>query len=340
MKVGIETLKSRLRLRFPRLLFNSNQKYLSLHLVDTPENRVVAELKARQAELDILAGHFDFTLTRYKIQAILDPTSTKERTYNLGELWEKYVEFRSDQVEQSTILRDYSLISKRIKVLPTIDTTKSIIIRDYLLSTYSAETAKRTLKQFSACCKWAVLSKLIENNTFKDLVSGIKTKRKDSTILTFNKEEINTIIDAFTSNKYCSKHSSRLHSYYVNYVSLLFLTGCRPEEAVALKWKHISKTHITFAEAVPSDLKIRKDTKTHQTRLFPINNQLEQLLKSIGYGEDETLLFYSRNSREIDTHNFLNRVWKPVLTNLVKDRLIRYYLPQDNCRHTFIPLCL
>ena len=107
-----------------------------------------------------------------------------------------------------------------------------------------------------------------------------------------------------------------------------------------MKWKHISSTHITFAEAVPSDVRIRKDTKTHQIRLFPINNQLRELLNDIGYEEAEKLLFYNRNSRELNTHNFLNRVWKPVLTNLVNDKLIRYYLPQYNCRHTFITLCL
>ncbi|MCC5622552.1 tyrosine-type recombinase/integrase [Nostoc sp. CHAB 5715] len=340
MKVGIEALEGRLRLRFPRVLFNGNQKYLSLNLADTAENRVVVEIKARQAELDILAGHFDSTLAKYKIQANILKTASKERTYSLMELWEKYVEFRSDQVEESTILRDYSLISKRIKALPTTEITEAIIIRDYLLSIYSAETAKRTLKQFSACCKWAVLSKLIKDNTFKDLVGGIKTKRKDGTILTFNREEINTIIDAFDSNKYCPKYSPLPHYYYANYVRLLFLTGCRPEEAVALKWKHITPTHITFAEAVPSDVRIRKDTKTHQIRLFPINNQLREILNNIGYGEAEKLLFCNRNGRELNTHNFLNRMWKPILTNLVNDKLIRYYLPQYNCRHTFITLCL
>lgn len=340
MKVGIEVFRGRLRLRFPRVLFNGNQKYLSLNLDDTAENRVLGELKARQAELDILAGHFDVTLAKYKIQANIPNTTSKERTYSLVELWEKYVDFRSDQVEESTILRDYGLITKRIKSLPTTDITEAIIIRDYLLSIYSAETAKRTLKQFSACCKWAIVSKLIKDNSFKDLVSGIKTKRKDSTILTFNREEINIIIHAFTSNIYSPKYSPLPHSYYANYVSFLFLTGARPEEAVALKWKHITTTHITFTEAVPSDVRVRKDTKTHQTRLFPINNQLKELLNNIRGGEGETLLFCSRNGRELNSHNFLNRVWKPVLSNLVNDKLIRYYLPQYNCRHTFITLSL
>lgn len=53
MKVGIEALKGRLRLKFYKLLFNGNQKYLSLSLADTAENRVVIEIKVRPAELDI-----------------------------------------------------------------------------------------------------------------------------------------------------------------------------------------------------------------------------------------------------------------------------------------------
>lgn len=54
IKIGIEVSKSDLRLRFPRALFNGNQKYLSVNLVDTPDNQVVAELKVHQAELDMI----------------------------------------------------------------------------------------------------------------------------------------------------------------------------------------------------------------------------------------------------------------------------------------------
>ena len=337
MKIGIETLEGRLRLRFPRALFAGSQKYLSLNLADSVENRLVAEMKAKQIELDIIAGYFDPTLAKYKPDY---QAAKKEKVYTLLDLWCDYVQFKSNQVEQSTVIRDYSLIEKRIKALPTSDIKDAILIRNHLLSNYSAETTKRTLKQLNACCNWATTSKLIEINPFKDLAKTIKTKRKNNTILTFSQEEIAIIIDAFASNKYCPKYSPLAHSYYTNYVRLLFCTGCRPEEAVALKWKHISSTHITFAEAVPSDVRIRKDTKTHQIRLFPINNQLRELLNDIGYEEAEKLLFYNRNSRELNTHNFLNRVWKPVLTNLVNDKLIRYYLPQYNCRHTFITLCL
>ena len=42
----------------------------------------------------------------------------------------------------------------------------------------------------------------------------------------------------------------------------------------------------------------------------------------------------------IDSHNFLNRVWKPVIEALVRDGKVQRYLPQYNIRHTFITLAL
>jgi integrase len=52
------------------------------------------------------------------------------------------------------------------------------------------------------------------------------------------------------------------------------------------------------------------------------------------------LVFPARGGREIDAHNFLNRTWKPIFERLVEDGKVKHYLPQYNCRHTFITLCL
>ncbi len=66
--VGIESFRGRLRLHLPRQLFNGQNKYLTLGLTDTPENRNLAEQKAHQIELDIQADDFDETLAKYKPQ--------------------------------------------------------------------------------------------------------------------------------------------------------------------------------------------------------------------------------------------------------------------------------
>jgi hypothetical protein len=73
--VGVEAYQGRLRLRLPRQVFGGKQKYLSMGLADTPENRKVAELKARQIELDIISDNFDASLTKYKPQSYQAPVT-------------------------------------------------------------------------------------------------------------------------------------------------------------------------------------------------------------------------------------------------------------------------
>lgn len=55
----------------------------------------LAEMKAKQIEFDILAGHFDEMLARYKLQTMLSvvaPDITPKITPTLKEVWEKYLD--------------------------------------------------------------------------------------------------------------------------------------------------------------------------------------------------------------------------------------------------------
>lgn len=339
--VGVETFQNRLRLRLPRQLYGGKQKYLTLGLEDTPSNRRVAEAKAKQIESDIVLEKFDDTLNKYRPDHAKLVESPK--AINLAELWNRYTQFKSTQVEKTTLIRDYGKIEKRIQKLPVKDLNAAVVIRDFLLKNYSAEVAKRTLKQINACCNWGVRSKLIESNPFLGMVREIKTKKPSNSSRTpFAQSEREAIIQAFENNTYCSRYSPLKHSYYTPYVKFLFLTGCRPEEAIALKWKYVQDNQILFCEAVATDLRIRKDTKTHESRSFPINAQLRDLLENIKPSEvnANTLVFPARGGKEIDAHNFLNRTWKPIVEQLVEDGKVNQYLPQYNCRHTFITLCL
>lgn len=341
--VALESFQGRLRLRFR---VNGQRYALALGLPDTKENWKLGESKARQIELDILAGYFDPTLIKYKPKShltLVKPLQESQKALKLAELWEQYTQFKSSQLEETTILRDYGKIQKRILKLPTQNLSEAGEIRDYLLKAYSPEVAKRTLKQFNACCNWAVRSKLLDSNPFDGMASEIKSEKTSSTSrMSFTKEERDAIIQAFENDTYSSKFAPVPHSYYAPYVKFLFLTGARPEEAIALKWKHIKNNRIVFCEAVATDLKIRKSTKTHETRTFPINTQLQALLDEIKPDEvsSEILVFPARSGKEIDAHNFLNRVWKAVVENLVNNGKVKQYLPQYNCRHTFITMTL
>ncbi len=64
--VQIKTSNDRLQLVFS---FGGKRHYLSTGFTDTKANRKLAEMKARQIELDILCNNFDVTLGKYKPQS-------------------------------------------------------------------------------------------------------------------------------------------------------------------------------------------------------------------------------------------------------------------------------
>ena len=82
--------------------------------------------------------------------------------------------------------------------------------------------------------------------------------------------------------------------------------------------------------------------KTGKARFFPCNGSLQNLLLSLRPEKPspKQLVFPGPRGRVLDTHNFLNRVWKPVVESLVKAGKVEKYLPQYHIRHTFITLTL
>ena len=339
--VRIKVSNGRLQLVFSH---SGRRHYLSLGLPDSKLNRKAAEAKAKVIEADIAFERFDPTLAKYKPQTAINtftPISTPKVSFT--DLWEKYTKYKAPQVSASTLTRDYGKIAKRLKLMPK-SIKDGVSARDWLLNKYSSEVARRTLVQLNACFKWAVRSDLIEENFFEGMARDIKKTVRDSSREPFSSGERDAIIAALENNTYSSKYSPFSHSYYAPYVNFLFMTGCRPEEAVALQWKHITIdcTKINFIEAIPCDTGIRGATKNKKTRIFPCNPKLQSFLQRIKPEKllPDLLVFPSPRGQILDTHNFSNRIWKPVIEALVKEQKLEKYLPQYNTRHTFITLAL
>lgn len=349
--VGIESFQGRLRLRLPRELYGGKQKYLTLGMSDTPENKREADAKARQIEKDILAGYFDPTLTKYKPPHHLSIVKSKEaprEVLKLAELWEKYTEYRKPLIAETTLKLNYQKIASHIEKLPFQEVTDAVSIRDHLLYHNSAYTAKRVITQLNACCNWACESSLLTENPFKGMAEKINVVKDEQDIDPFTSAERDAIIQGF------EQHPTYL--YYAPFVRFLFMTGCRTSEAVALQWKHIRSDccQIIFSEAVVcvSSQKIRKNTKTGKSRKFPCNLKLQELLRSIKpeNSDPEALVFPSLTGKEINAHTFNAMCWKGtkvhgkyqegIVTRLVREGKVERYRPQYNTRHTFITMAL
>ncbi len=92
--VSIEAVNDRgLRLRWQ---YGGKRFCLAIGLPDTLTNRTVAEAKARQIELDVLSGHFDLTLDRYRLQSKIEQRVRSGVT--VPELFNKFILERQNDV--------------------------------------------------------------------------------------------------------------------------------------------------------------------------------------------------------------------------------------------------
>jgi integrase len=341
--VQIKVSNGRLQLVFS---YQGKRRYISLGFDDTVQNRKLAELKARQIELDLLSGNFDATLVKYKPQPPEDAkaftpvlTPTKASQPPLSELWDKYTEFKRPGLSPSTLAKDYGKVSRCINVhLPTRSLDGSIAIRDWLVANKTPNAVKRYLTQLSACCDWATKSQMISHNPFKGMAADIKVPKgdiEDTDINPFSLQERDRIIEAFRLNRY--------YKFYAPLIEFLFMTGCRPSEAVALQWQHIAEdfSAIRFEQAVvvsEGGLVCKKGLKTQKKRNFPVNKQLAAVLVAIKPEKvsGDTKVFPSPEGTWIDVHNLTNRGWRSVLSKLDGIEYRKLY----QTRHTFITAAL
>jgi len=314
---------------------------------DDPVALGKAKSICQQIELDIVNGNFDSTLEKYKPR--LEPISIKGRTPKDAqsdlesaieeykrrcislELWDKYVEFKRPSASASTIAKDYKTVRSHLSKCPKIKASDGLILadefRDYLLRTTTPAAAKKVLTQVSACCDWAVDERglLLRENPFAGMSKKIKlpNSEKQKEIEAFTPEEQRAIIEAFKNDKFCSKGDRFKHSKYANYVEFMFMCGCRPSEAIALQWKHVSSDFktIKFEQALVEGEHgrvLQDGLKTQASRTVNTGQSLQNLLRSIKPEtcDPESLVFPSPQGGYIDTHNFCNRQWKKVLERL------------------------
>lgn len=264
-------------------------------------------------------------------------TARKISVRRLSDLWDAYCQFRSGQVAPSTYQRDYQKITRRLAKMrqAAYHLDSSLEIRDWLLQTYSVETARRTLQQFSACLRWAEESDMVAANPFRGLQRHLRPKRpSEKAWAAFTATERDVIILAF----------EREHPFYAPWVKFLFWTGARPEEAAALTWGDVSPSlsEVLINKALPVDMKEVQSTKNYRATRFPCNHRLQRLLQEIQPipAVHDAYLFPGRDGGRINYHNFQTRQWRPLVKQLESDGQIAFYLSQYACRHTWITLAL
>jgi integrase len=328
--VKVEADKGKLRLAFPSQLSQSvwgkKQKYIYLGVSDTEQNRALAQAKADAIQADITFERFDPTLVRYNLgsKKFLSPKIEPATCGSIRELWDKYVNYKSAGVKAKT-LEEYRAIAS---LLTKVDISSSLSIREGLLEVTTNHRAKKALLHLSAAHKWGMQHKLVDHNPFEGMYLELPKYLWESDPLPnpFNQDQKQAVLEGF--------RESRRYSYYYSFVSFLFLTGCRPSEAVGLRWSAIALdfSEIIFNGAIVlvEGKQVRTDSSKNNRkyRHFPVNHELKDLLTSLPRGKN--LVFPAPRGGAINYNNFTQRAWATVVEPIKTDTT------PYCCRDTFI----
>lgn len=322
-----------------RWRYQGSQKQLACLLPDNPINRTIAESRAKVIEIDIATGNYDETLLKYKSKksSSLSVTNNSDTTAadlsqaSLQSLLNHWLDSNRSHWKLNTYLKHQALI--RIAINNSKESNKPSTF--FSVGNLTADIQKASkqprevLKTLSNCFNWLVAHEIVQVNPF---IKVLKTLPKDSW-------EVNPRANAFTQ-----ENKQRLLDYfaknyptYRDFVEFLFLTGCRPSEAVGLTWEQIEFKNntavITFDRSISfrNGLAIHNQgSKNNKLRQFPCNSRLTELLSVRAKMNDSQGYVFGNCPKYLNYPNFVKRQWKKAMEALSLD-----HTPY-NCRDTFI----
>nr|WP_285962855.1 site-specific integrase [Oscillatoria laete-virens] len=264
---------------------------------------------------------------------------------DLAILWDNYVTFHRSKGawEETYVLTHIKTVGSLVGKCPyqKLENKQEIVRWLFDDPKRSPATSKNRLKLIVAAIDWASKQGQISRHwgiEYRDLLESISIKtcqspndEDESNIEIFSVKEVYQILEALKTDCF-SRFKGKHHQYY-KYVYFCWLTGCRPSEAIALKWENVdlSKNNIKFCEGrvnASGQIIEKKGTKTAPSRLFPINEELRNLLESIP--KNQGYVFRNAMGKPISQQAF-NGVWRTLLNRAG----IPYRMPYQ-LRHTMI----
>lgn len=326
-EASIVVRSGRLSLLIPKAVHPEDRRAeIALNMADSDAGQTVAAQILANLKLDLYNGNFDESLERYRRK----PVTAVMTIYNL---WCEYVNYRRTIIKPSTLHYYEEIIGHRLRDCPQ-SLAKGLEVRKWLLENMSQDYAARVLRSLSWAVTWGIKHQRIdlERNIYTDMAKETKPKSQTPPPDAFNQDEKEQILNTFlTSHRY---------DHFYPFVYFLFLTGCRPSEAIGLRWEDISAGYklINFAGSITQikSQAVRMSTsKTNRVRSFPVNAELRDLLEACkrSAGEPFDLVFPSKEdpSVPINYQNFSKGAWARVVDPIVDRNTTPY-----SCRDTFI----
>lgn len=315
-------------------------------LPDTAANRRKMEAVLKRIEKDIEAGTFDYAYYfpsspmaerfrgssgaavsgRPSARGLGQGSATTPLFRDFADDWKrnKAVEWRQSYRESvDLILRKHLLPTFGDLPLERIDRQAVLDFRTALAGggegggrTRSAATVNRVIGILSMVMDEAAYSHGLTNPCRS--LKRLRIKKSD--IQPFTVDEVQLLINTVRSD-------------YADYLTVRFLTGLRSAEANGLKWEYVDfdRRELRIRETLVNGRTEYTKTDGSQREIHmsqPVHDALKRMeARTRGIS---AYVFCTRNGLPIDNHNFVARVWKPLLRHLgLKDR--RPYQMRHTC---------
>ncbi|WP_293335958.1 site-specific integrase [Microcoleus sp. CAWBG58] len=298
------------------------------------DRQLVAAI-ATKIENDILAGHFDPSLEKYrhKSSSAEIPLVAKTQKVKWLDIWDKWV--LSLGLPTATASDHYACVRAMLAKAknPLLDDIEWLQSSELAASTFN-----RRLSMLRSCFSWAVEEGFVKpvDNPLKKIRSRIATEderqQSASKKAPLSDAEIEKILD----------YVDRVYITYAPFVRFLLFSGVRTGEAVGLTWDNVNleKRLIFIRQSVSRERgkyqKICKSPKTKESiRTLKMSDRVFALFSSLIAENACGLIFKSPKGQIIDHGNFRSQCWKPVLLALG----IPYRKPYAT-RHTLLSQAL
>jgi integrase len=227
-------------------------------------------------------------------------------------------------------------LGKLIHDCPHQSITDSLFIRNWLLEQTTSSMVKRIFTHLNAAVNWA-----INHNLCKLSVSPFKGMAGDLPKHKWEEEGLPNAFSLVEKSLFINKisnHQNPSISHYDRFIRFLFMTGCRPSEAIGLRYSDINFDggYINFGSSIVriNGKAIRsKGSKNNKQRKFKMNELLLCLIPRLNTNDElsDKLLFSGVKSNGIEYGYFSRNIWKPVATEICQRNTTPY-----SARDTFI----
>lgn len=314
-------------------------------LMDTPANRRRLEAKAKVIDAELSLGTFDYghhfpkgknaaAINRALNRSASGVMACSLPTVNAHiDIWiaEREVEWRKNYC---TIV--VGIIERHIRpALGELDIDE--VTRDVVINLRNQLAKYRRpcgigLKPATINRVISILKSILDHACFVyklpspfERINKLKEEKRH--VQPFSVDEMNQILEDVRPD-------------YRDYLVVKFFTGVRSAEINGLKWKYVDfeRGEILIRETFSKGIfdYTKNDSSQREVRMSGlVKEAMKRQFKVTGKGGPNGLVFCSRMGTAVDDHNFVNRVWRPMLEDLG----IPYRRPY-NTRHTAATMML